>query len=303
MSNLRRLPLNEQVTVYSNIKNNSNVIVIERPCAEVIIDTFLFPKHNSELYDTLNRRQTKKEHYLINTHAHSDHCYGNKLFQESGAITICHEEYSKTITTEKRMIFAGKTYKSLPPRTPTPNITFSQNMSLPSLGIEVIHTPGHTLDSISIYLAEEKILITGDNTLGSYEDYFILPYFYWGGINYLINSLKTLLHFDINIVIPGHGAPMTKEKLILDLDYLEKLLDLFNQFHNEYPSNEIFEKLFFDSLTLFNEEYLKIIIDTHFSLEICLPSSVPSKIGISEVHSLNVKRLLLDLYNNKKDDI
>jgi len=167
----------------------------------------------------------------------------------------------------------------------------------------VIHTPGHTLDSASVYLAEEKILITGDNTLGSYEDYFVLPYFYWGGINYLINSLKALLHLDIETVIPGHGAPTTKEKLFQDLDYLEKLLELFNQFRNEYQSNEIFEELFIDSPPTFNEKYLKIIIDTHFPLEICLPATIPSQIGISEIHPLNVKRLLLDRYNNKKDDI
>lgn len=67
----------------------------------------------------------------------------------------------------------------------------------------IIHTPGHSADSICIYNEEEQILFTGDTTiqvrdiLGSYTpDY--------------LETLNKLSRLKIKTIYPGHGKPITE---------------------------------------------------------------------------------------------
>lgn len=70
--------------------------------------------------------------------------------------------------------------------------------------IEVIHTPGHSQGSISLYHQESKSLFPGD------------VFFLYGGIgrwdlptgNYqlLLDSIRSLMKLDIERVYPGHGG-------------------------------------------------------------------------------------------------
>lgn len=66
---------------------------------------------------------------------------------------------------------------------------------------EVIHTPGHSSDSICIYCRESRILFGGDTPLiirsddGSYDKEFIL-------------ALKKICRMDIAAIYPGHGDPL-----------------------------------------------------------------------------------------------
>jgi glyoxylase-like metal-dependent hydrolase (beta-lactamase superfamily II) len=67
----------------------------------------------------------------------------------------------------------------------------------------VIHTPGHSTDSICLYNEEEQVLFSGDTTLivrdngGTYTpDY--------------IESLDKLSKLKIKTIYPGHGDPITE---------------------------------------------------------------------------------------------
>lgn len=66
---------------------------------------------------------------------------------------------------------------------------------------EVIHCPGHSIDSILLYCEQERVLFCGDvnlvlqNYSGTHDD------------NY-INALSLLSQKDIDIIYPGHGPPI-----------------------------------------------------------------------------------------------
>ena len=302
MNNLRRVQVSDEITIYSNLKNNSNVVAFERAEGLVLIDTFLFPKHNTELFDRVVPTDKNREIILINTHSHSDHCYGNKVFQDVGATVISHKLFEQTISSEKRMILAGKTYKSLPRRVPSPDITFDGSLALPHYDLELLHTPGHTLDSITVYSTNDKILVTGDNTLGSYDDYFVLPYIYWGGLLELKESLEKILTLEVETVIPGHGAPLGKDKLEQDLFYLNTLQNKFSSIKELLNQDSIRNLVFSQETSFFNDDFLGDLIEKHLSIESCLCPTVHQKIGIQEIHSLNIKRLILNFYSNYKEE-
>ena len=67
----------------------------------------------------------------------------------------------------------------------------------------VIHTPGHSTDSICLYNEDEQVLFSGDTTLlirdasGTYTaDYF--------------STLRKLSRLKIKTIYPGHGDPITE---------------------------------------------------------------------------------------------
>ncbi|TDL20175.1 Metallo-hydrolase/oxidoreductase [Rickenella mellea] len=79
-----------------------------------------------------------------------------------------------------------------------------QRLSAAGVSLEVIHTPGHTTDSICLFLPQEKAMFTADSVLGQgtalFED-----------LGSYMSSLQKLLDFrdqsdhDYSKVYPGHG--------------------------------------------------------------------------------------------------
>ena len=67
---------------------------------------------------------------------------------------------------------------------------------------QVIHSPGHSSDSVCLYCEEERVLFSGDTPLlirtpgGSYSGKFV-------------RLLEKLAGLRIDVVYPGHGAPVT----------------------------------------------------------------------------------------------
>jgi len=68
---------------------------------------------------------------------------------------------------------------------------------------EVIYTPGHKEDCITIYFKEENIMFTGDFLFKDAIGRIDLP---GGNYNDMLNSLNKIKEYDKNIKIyPGHG--------------------------------------------------------------------------------------------------
>ena len=69
---------------------------------------------------------------------------------------------------------------------------------------EVIHLGGHTYNSLCLYCREEKALFVGDNTLyigtatNSFERQFVEAY-------------QRICEYDIAVIYPGHGCPLTND--------------------------------------------------------------------------------------------
>jgi glyoxylase-like metal-dependent hydrolase (beta-lactamase superfamily II) len=90
---------------------------------------------------------------------------------------------------------------------------------LPILGgIKILHTPGHTPGSISLFLEKEGLFIVGDvlsNTfgLGLPSKAFTID------LAQEINSIKKLVDFDFNMICFGHGLPIRREARHAVIDF------------------------------------------------------------------------------------
>ncbi len=75
--------------------------------------------------------------------------------------------------------------------------------------VKVVHTPGHTMDSLCFYHAPTKAIFTGDT---------VMPYavatpdeIAGGRADYYLLSLKVLMGMEIDHLLPGHGMPVAHE--------------------------------------------------------------------------------------------
>ena len=92
-------------------------------------------------------------------------------------------------------------------------------------GLKVVHTPGHTPGSISLFSPQNKLLIVGD-TLNKRRGILRLPpKMASTNLTQAIDSVKRMAQLDFDILCFGHGRPLTDDVHSKMLDLIEKIKD------------------------------------------------------------------------------
>lgn len=183
--------------------------------------------------------------HLLFTHGHLDHFgQGRRVREASKARTYAHTADARLIeghpdTTGKAasryMEFARRLgmpaeltgrlerhYHGLfPIAEPCPideKLSDGARIDLAGFPLEVIHTPGHTRGSISLWHAESGTLLSGDTLLGD-----VTPNAFFAGYAsdaemgpfHYLKSLERLARLPVRIAYPGHGRPFEDVKGIV----------------------------------------------------------------------------------------
>lgn len=85
------------------------------------------------------------------------------------------------------------------------NFPLSSSTSTTSSILQIIHTPGHTSDSISLYLPSDKTLFTADMLLGHGTAVFEQLGWYISSLNRCIDILEKEGKGGEVVIYPGHG--------------------------------------------------------------------------------------------------
>lgn len=168
----------------------------------IVVDTMAFPSESRQVLAFVEERLGHDSvRYVVNTHHHADHVYGTYLFE--GAEVVSHDKTRDLLKT------AGQAGLERAKRDTTaladvelrlPEITFESELYL-NLGHRHLHlfrTPGHTSDSISVYVLEEKVLIAGDAVMP-------VPVIASGDYRQLSESLSTIKKLRPAFIVQGHG--------------------------------------------------------------------------------------------------
>ena len=145
---------------------------------------------------------------IVITHAHIDHIGGaQKLKQATGAPVYMNLNDSEL----QRMLDAQATWLGMPPveqvEIDVP-VKDGDKLLVGASEIQVLHTPGHTQGSISLFMPGEGKLVAGDTLFRDSIGRTDLP---GGDSKQIIRSIheKLMPLPDETIVIPGHGENTT----------------------------------------------------------------------------------------------
>ncbi|MDP2953166.1 MAG: MBL fold metallo-hydrolase, partial [Chloroflexota bacterium] len=137
---------------------------------------------------------------IINTHAHSDHCESSPLLaQKSGALIALHPQDEESYLNQMKRSYPGKDTRLEPDLYLEEGELRLGSPTGPSL--KVVHTPGHSPGSVSLYWPERKALMGGDVMFYRNTGRFDLP---GGDLETLRQSVARLSELDVEWLLCGH---------------------------------------------------------------------------------------------------
>ena len=175
--------------------------VIIGPQWAILIDT-LMPEETPQIKQFIEDDLMVPVRYIVNTHHHADHAWGNCLFPS--ATVIGHELARELMLSRSQTALdeAGKDnplFRSLCIQ--EPQITLAKGSLFLRVGkkhIKVFATPGHSDDSISVLLEDDRILFAGDA-------FMPIPFFVGGDIDVLTNTITEIGKMGLENIVQGHG--------------------------------------------------------------------------------------------------
>lgn len=168
----------------------------------VVIDTLAVPEETLMIRDYLEQELGIPIRYVINTHYHADHSWGNCFFPGASVIAhvLCRERLEKfgqaSLQEARKLNPVFRQVKII-----LPHLTFSEGIMSLRVGkknLSMISMPGPCPDNIAVLVEEDRVLFAGDA-------FMPLPYIVDGDLEETITSLKKIGKMGLENVIQGHG--------------------------------------------------------------------------------------------------
>jgi len=186
-----------------------------------------FPQGAGEVIEAIRKTTNKPIRYVLDTHHHGDHAYGNAVFADAGASIVAQANCARLLRTTgpKEFEEAGKGPMGRKDvansRLKAPTVVFDDKLVLDDgkQRVEFLHFGhSHTIGDAVAYLPKHKILCTGDAcTNGAYNFMGHSDLASW------IRCLEGMQQLDIQMIVPGHGPLAGKELLEKQKRYFVEL--------------------------------------------------------------------------------
>lgn len=146
--------------------------------------------------------------FLVGTHGHFDHtAAAGALKEKLGCEFLLHGADIPFVQHSKRTAQQWGIHIDQVPD-PDRQVGDGDILKLGNLEIRIIHTPGHSPGGISLYLASEGMVFTGDTL---FQGSIGRTDFMMGSMEQIVHSIKTRLYTlpDDTVAYTGHGEPTT----------------------------------------------------------------------------------------------
>ncbi len=155
---------------------------------------------------------------IVNTHYHSDHVGGNSALQRRYRVPIAAHRLEAEMINRRDPEACAAEYLDQPvePYRVDRLLVDGDELDAGGVVLTVLHTPGHTRGHISLYAAEERLLICGDAV--HRDDVGWINVFREGvdALSRALESLDRLASLNAGWACSGHGPPMDDPRSAID---------------------------------------------------------------------------------------
>ncbi|MDE2616241.1 MAG: MBL fold metallo-hydrolase [Burkholderiales bacterium] len=255
----------------------SNAGFVVTPAGVVVIDALGSPALAERLVAEIRKVTPQPITHVILTHYHADHIYGLQTFKALGARIIAHRAAKVYLNSETARLRLEVSRVELAPWVNADTrlveaddwLDSDQTLNVGGVVFQIRGVgPSHTPEDLVVYLPGEKVLFAGDLVFRSR-----IPYVGQADSRHWIAALKTLLTFDAQVIVPGHG-PLSREArkdMQLTHDYLVYLRESMGKAaQNLEPFDEAYQNTDwtqFEHLPLFRVANRMNAYNTYLLLE------------------------------------
>jgi len=175
------------------------------PTRAFVIDTLMRPEDMDSVLALLAERASERRTVVVNTHHHWDHVYGNAAFP--GLDIVAQRACPRLIVAQG--VSAAESVPLQPPQgVPLPTITFGDRLTYSDEPetVHLIHAPGHSEDSLVVFLSGARVLFAGDTL-----EWPLPSFAQRDGKDAWIHTLRQLKQLPVDVIVPSHGPVMGRE--------------------------------------------------------------------------------------------
>jgi cyclase len=193
----------------------------------ILIDTLPFPEETRELVQATRELCPLGVPLVVYTHYHADHIYGGYQFPDA---TIVSHALTRELIIEKGLDALQESKNQAPELEEVdlalPEVVFESGDMYLHLGqksLRLFRSAGHTMDSIAIFVVEDRVLFAADTMLP-------VPTIFDGDLDTLVASLERLKELPIESMVQGHGEVILRgevgDRIDQAVDYLEQIREI-----------------------------------------------------------------------------
>jgi phosphoglycerate dehydrogenase-like enzyme/glyoxylase-like metal-dependent hydrolase (beta-lactamase superfamily II) len=186
-----------------------------------------FPSGARDVIAAIRKTTDKPIRYVVDSHHHGDHAYGNAVFAKEGASIVAQANCARSLRIDgpeefrKAGIGPNGRKDVLESSLKVPSVVFDDKLVLDdgNQRVEFLFLGhAHTAGDAFAYLPRHKILCTGDACVNG-------AYNYMGHSDSLswIRVLEKAQQFDVKLICPGHGPLADKDLLERQKRYFVEL--------------------------------------------------------------------------------
>ncbi len=189
--------------------------IIVGPKWSVLIDTLALPEETLAIRDFVTQNLQTEIRYIINTHHHADHSWGNCFFPKATIIahTRCRDLLiERGIPALKEAKKQSAAFDQI--EIALPHITLDDGEMTLAIGkkhLRIMSAPGHSEDGIAILVVEDRVLFAGDVLMP-------IPYLLDGDMGEMRATYEKFHGLPLENIVQGHGEVILRGEVAPSID-------------------------------------------------------------------------------------